>query len=342
MPQAKAVLVTGGAGFIGSHTAVELAEAGYEPVIIDDFSNSERSVIDRLEKIIGRPVIFYEGKFQDPKLLEMIANAHQISGVIHFAAFKAVGESVEQPLKYYENNVAGLVEFLKCLERFSITNLVFSSSCTVYGEPDKLPITEESPVKQANSPYGATKQMDEIIIESVTSVSPGLKSISLRYFNPIGAHPSALIGELPKGVPANLVPFITQVAAGQREKLMVFGDDYPTPDGTCIRDYIHVVDLAKAHIKALMRLEKQTAKYYDVCNVGTGQGTSVLELIKTFQHTTGQKVSYEIGPRRAGDTVHIYAAVDKAKELLDWQAEKSLDEALADAWRWQEALAKKH
>jgi UDP-glucose 4-epimerase len=334
------ILVTGGGGFIGSHTVVELTTSGYEPIIIDDFSNSEHSVIKNLEKITGRKVIIYEGRFQDPKLLTRIFKSHKIDGVIHFAAFKAVGESVEQPLKYYDNNVAGLIKFLKQLEEFSVSNLVFSSSCTVYGEPDKLPITEESPVKPANSPYGATKQVCEIVIKDAVSASPQLKALSLRYFNPIGAHPSALIGELPKGVPANLVPFITQTAAGIRPKLTVHGDDYPTPDGTCIRDYIHVVDLAKAHIKALRLLERKTAKYYDVCNAGTGRGNSVLEVIKAFESVSRQKLNYEIGPRRPGDIIQMFAAVDKAKTLLGWRAEKDLADCLGDAWRWQQKLAK--
>jgi len=334
----KNILVTGGAGFIGSHTVVELHNAGFKPIVIDNFNNSEQSVIDSLEKITGSKIDFYEGEFQDKKLLKQIAAKHQVDGVIHFAAYKAVGESVEKPLKYYRNNVAGLVELLETMQELGINDLVFSSSCTVYGEPDKLPITEESPQKPANSPYGATKQMCEIIIKDSIAASPNLRAISLRYFNPIGAHSSALIGELPKGVPSNLVPFLTQTVAGIRDKLTVFGDDYPTPDGTCIRDYIHVVDLAKAHIKALGHLAKQPAKYYDAYNVGTGKGSSVLELIKTFEETTGKKVPYQIGPRRAGDVMSAYASVDKIERGLGWKAEKDLAEALADSWRWQQKL----
>lgn len=334
----KNILVTGGAGFIGSHTVVELAGSGYNPIIIDDFSNSERSVIERLEKIIGKPVKAYEGKFQDVELLRKIIVDEKIDGVIHFAAFKAVGESVGQPLKYYRNNVAGLVSLLEVMEENDIQNLVFSSSCTVYGEADKLPLTEDAPVKPAESPYGATKQMDELIIRDATLASGNLRSISLRYFNPIGAHPSADIGELPIGRPAILVPFITQVAAGWLDQLTVFGDDYPTPDGTCVRDYIHVVDLARAHVKAIEHLKNQKAKFHDVFNVGTGKGSSVLEVINTFEKVTGQKVNYKIGPRRSGDIIANYADPSKSEKVLGWKAQKSLADALEDAWRWQQTL----
>jgi UDP-glucose 4-epimerase len=334
----KNILVTGGAGFIGSHTAVELHVAGYNPIIVDNFNNSEKSVIGNLEKIIGGNITLYEGEFQDKKLIREIASKDKIDGVIHFAAYKAVGESVEKPLKYYRNNVAGLVDLLEVMQELGIDDLVFSSSCTVYGQPDKLPITEETPQQPANSPYGATKQMSESIIKDSVAASPNLRSISLRYFNPIGAHGSALIGELPKGVPSNLVPFLTQTVAGLREKLTVFGNDYPTPDGTCIRDYIHVVDLAKAHIKALEHLSKQPAKYYDIFNVGTGKGSSVLEIINAFEIATGEKVPYQIGPRRAGDVTSVYASVDKIERELGWKAEKDLAEALTDAWRWQQKL----
>ncbi|HVX58899.1 MAG TPA: UDP-glucose 4-epimerase GalE [Candidatus Saccharimonadales bacterium] len=333
----KNVLVTGGAGFIGSHTVVELASAGYRPVILDNFSNSDPSVIEKLESIIGSKISTYKGNFQDSKLLANIFSVEKIDGIIHFAAYKAVGESVEKPLEYYDNNVSGLISLLEFLRSRKISAFIFSSSCTVYGEPDKLPIKEDAPVKPAESPYGATKQMGEIILRDTTR-SGGLRSMALRYFNPIGAHPSAEIGELPRGVPANLVPFITQAAAGLRDELTVFGDDYPTPDGTCIRDYIHVVDLAQAHIKALEYVAAQPGHFYDVCNIGTGIGTSVLETIKTFEKITGQKVPYKIGPRRAGDVVAAYASVDKANKLLGWKAEKTLADALSDAWRWQQAL----
>ncbi len=335
----KTILVTGGAGFIGSHVVVELAQAGYQPVIIDNFSNSERSVVKALEKLLGQPVACYEQNYQDIARLKKVIQAEKPSGIIHFAAFKAVGELVQQPLKYYDNNVSGLVTLLEFLETTPlIKHFVFSSSCTVYGEPAKLPVTEDTPWQPASSPYADTKQMGEIIMRDTTAVSHGLNAVSLRYFNPIGAHPSALIGELPIGVPENLVPFITQTAAGLRPELTVFGDDYPTPDGSCIRDYIHVVDLAKAHVKALQYLEQKPAGFYDALNIGTGAGSSVLEVIKTFQQATGRKLPYKIGPRRPGDLIATYAATDKARKVLNWQAEKSLADALADAWRWQESL----
>lgn len=334
----KTILVTGGAGFIGSHTVVELAQAGYRPVIVDNFNNSDRSVIDRLQKILGQPVKCYEQDYQDIESLAEVVAGEQIEGIIHFAAYKAVGESVKQPLKYYENNVAGLVKLLNFCETAGLKNFVFSSSCTVYGNPDKLPVTEDSPVKPAASPYGATKQMGESILQDSTKISQTLNSVALRYFNPIGAHESGLIGELPIGVPANLVPFVTQTAAGLRDKLTVYGNDYPTPDGSCIRDYIHVVDLAKAHVKALAYLENQPVATYDTVNIGTGTGSSVLEVINSFEAATGQQVAYEIGERREGDVVSTYASVDKAKATLGWQAEKTLKDALKDAWRWQQSL----
>jgi UDP-glucose 4-epimerase len=334
----KNILVTGGAGFIGSHTVVELSEAGYNPIIIDDFSNSEKSVIASLGKILTKSVKSYEGDYKDKKLLKKVFNENKVDGVIHFAAFKAVGESVEQPLKYYQNNVGGLVNLLETMEEQEISNLVFSSSCTVYGEADKLPLTEDSPVKPAASPYGATKQMGETIIRDTVSASSKLGALSLRYFNPIGAHPSALIGELPRGVPNVLVPFITQAVAGWRDELTIFGNDYPTPDGTNVRDYIHVVDLARAHVKALEYIVGQKPNFYDVFNLGTGKGSSVLEVIETFEQVTGQKVPYKVGPRRAGDIIANYAGVEKAQAVLGWKAEKSLADALKDAWRWQQSL----
>lgn len=333
------ILVTGGAGFIGSHTVVELVKSGYQPIVIDDFSNSEEAVIDRLQKIINSPLHFYKGRYQNRKLLTKIFSDHKIDGVIHFAAFKAVGESVTEPLKYYDNNVAGLIDLIRSLENDKILSLVFSSSCTVYGEPDSLPVTENSAIKPAESPYGATKQMCESIIKDVAAAG-AIRAVSLRYFNPIGAHPSSLIGELPIGTPANLIPFITQTAAGLRKELTIFGDDYPTPDGSCIRDYIHVVDLAHAHVKALHHLLTQPTGYYDVFNLGTGKGSSVFEVIKTFEQVTGKKVSHQIGPRRKGDVVATYAAVNKANDILGWKAEKTLADALNDAWRWQQSLRK--
>lgn len=337
----KNILVTGGLGFIGSHTTVELTQAGYSPIIVDNLSNSTLSVLDNIAQIIGEKPTFYKGDFQDRALLEKVLSEQLIDGVIHFAAYKAVGESVEKPLAYYQNNVAGLVNLLEVLTENKVSNLVFSSSCTVYGEPDKLPVTEDAPIKPAASPYGATKQMCENIIhDSCRAPRMELRAISLRYFNPIGAHESGLIGELPIGVPQNLVPFVTQTAAGVRKELTVFGDDYDTPDGSNIRDYIHVVDLAKAHIKALEYIHDKQPGFYDVCNIGTGQGSSVLDVIKTFEEATGVKLSYKIGARRPGDVVKTYASVHKAKRILGWEAEKTLSNALQDAWQWQKRLNK--
>jgi UDP-glucose 4-epimerase len=332
------ILVTGGLGFIGSHTVVELCSAGYEPIIIDDLSNSNIQVLDRLTSINGSKPIFYQADFTDHKVLDQIFSDHTITGVIHFAAFKAVNESLTKPLAYYQNNVSGLISLLQTMEQHSVNNLVFSSSCTVYGEPDSLPITESAPFKPATSPYGASKQMCEQIIKDTCHANPNLKALSLRYFNPIGAHPSGLIGELPIGVPANLMPFITQAAAGLRDQLTINGNDYPTADGTCVRDYIHVVDLAKAHVKALSVLTKEKS-FYDAINVGTGKGTSVLEAINTFESVNNVKVPYRFGPRRDGDIENIYADVAKSEEILGWKAERTIADALKDAWNWQQKLA---
>lgn len=333
------ILVTGGAGFIGSHTVVELVEAGHEPVILDDFSNSDPAVLDGLTQILGRAVASYQHDCNDKPYLLNLLRGEAIEGVIHFAASKAVGESVEKPLLYYRNNLSALVTLLEAMLESGVGNLVFSSSCTVYGQPEHLPVTEQTPVQPAASPYGNTKQVgEEIIRDTVASKAP-LRALALRYFNPIGAHPSALIGELPRGVPSNLVPFITQSAAGVRGPLTVFGTDYPTPDGTCIRDFIHVVDLAKAHVKALEVLaDRREESYYDVFNIGTGRGNSVLELINTFREATGVDLKYTLGPRRPGDVTAVYADVTKATQGLGWQAEKTLAESLADAWRWQQRL----
>ncbi len=334
----KKVLVTGGAGFIGSHTVVELFNAGYEPVILDNFSNSDRSVITKVESIIGSKLSTYEGNFQDEKLLAKIFSVEKPDNVIHFAAYKSPNESLSRPLDYYENNVEGLIKLLKIMQKSEITNLVFSSSAVVYGQSRKMPLTEKSPTKPPPSPYGATKQMGEIIIKDSAAAHSGLKAVSLRYFNPIGAHPSGLIGERPSGAPANLVPFMTEVAARIRPVLNIFGNDYPTKDGTCVRDFIHVVDLARAHVKALDYLLQQRGGFYDVFNVGTGKGTTVLDAVKEFQKATGQKLNYKIAPQRKGDIVVSYASAEKAKSLLGWEAEKTLSEALADAWRWQQTL----
>lgn len=333
------ILVTGGAGFIGSHTVVELHERGYLPVILDNFYNSKPQVLEGLQRITGKQFPFYQTDCNDKAAMDELFATEQFDGVIHFAAYKAVGESVQLPLKYYNNNLGTLLILLELCEKYNVRNFVFSSSCTVYGEPDTLPVTEDTPRKPAESPYGNTKSICEDILRDFVKSGAALKAISLRYFNPIGAHPSAEIGELPLGVPGNLVPYITQVAAGIREKLSVFGNDYNTPDGTCIRDYIHVVDLAKAHVKALHLLDhKGDATYYDVFNVGTGNGHSVLEVIKTFEQVSNQKLNYSFEARRAGDIEKIWAQADKINSQLDWKAEKTLAEALADAWRWQQKL----
>jgi len=336
----KKILVTGGAGYIGSHTVVELVAAGFTPVIIDNFCNSERYIVDRVEELTGTNIALYEGDCNDLAFLKSVFEKEKdIKGAIHFAAYKAVGESVGQPLKYYSNNVGSTVTLIEALIAYNAPLLVFSSSCTVYGQPDVLPVTEETPRKEAESPYGNTKKIcEDIISDSVAAKNP-LKAISLRYFNPVGAHPSSKIGELPLGIPNNLVPYITQTAAGLRNQLTVFGDDYNTTDGTCIRDYIHVVDLAKAHVKALEFLaKKEETSLYDVFNVGVGKGFTVMEVINAFQKTNDKALNYTIGPRRSGDIEKIFASVDKATKELGWTAEISLEESMRDSWNWQKTL----
>ena len=334
------VLVTGGLGFIGSHTVVELQNEGYEVVIIDDLSNSSINVLEGITTITGKTPIFEKLDLKKKDKVERFFNKHKdIVGVIHFAASKAVGESVIKPLLYYENNINTLVYVLKSVVGLDTSNFIFSSSCTVYGQADELPILESAPVKEAESPYGNTKQIGEEIIKDVCKVKPILNAISLRYFNPIGAHESTKIGELPLGVPQNLVPYITQTAAGIREQLSVFGDDYPTPDGTCIRDYIHVVDLAKAHVVALQRLlSKKNKANYEVFNIGTGKGSSVMEVIKSFEKVSGQKLNYKIAPRREGDVIQAYADTTKSNVELGWKAELTLDDAMHSSWKWQKTL----
>lgn len=334
------ILVTGGTGFIGSHTVVELQAAGYEPVILDNLYNSNKEVLAGLKAITGLDIPFYEIDSTDEAAVRELFKKENFDGVIHFAAYKAVGESVAEPLKYYENNLGSLIVLLKVMKDFGVGSFVFSSSCTVYGQPDVLPVTESTPRQPATSPYGNTKAISEDIIRDHVYSKPGLKALALRYFNPVGAHPSAEIGELPSGVPSNLVPYLTQAAAGLRDELVVFGDDYDTPDGTCIRDFIHVVDLAKAHVKAIELLSRQTeANFYDVFNVGTGQGNTVLELIETFEKTNGIKLNYRIGPRRPGDVEKIWAQSDKANSELNWKTEKTLEDSLRDAWRWQQKIS---
>lgn len=334
------ILVTGGTGYIGSHTCVELLKKGYKVVIIDNLSNSTAAVVDRISEIAGKKPEFHNFDLTNkPKTKDFFADHKDLDGVIHFAAFKAVGESMECPLKYYQNNLESLLNILYGMKENGIPNLVFSSSCTVYGQPDELPVKETSPIKEAWSPYGNTKQMSEEIIKFAVAAH-GLKTIALRYFNPIGAHDSALIGELPLGVPNNLVPFITQTGIGLRKSLSVFGKDYNTPDGTAIRDYIHVVDLAKAHIVAFDRMISGKGKSnFEIFNIGTGNGFSVLEVIKSFEKMSGQKLNYQLVDRRAGDIEKVWADTSFANEELGWKAEKSLDEMMLSAWKWEQALA---
>jgi UDP-glucose 4-epimerase len=334
------VLVTGGLGFIGSHTVVELQNKGFEVIIIDDCSNSDENVLVGIEAITGKKPIFEKLDLKEKHKVEEFFQRHQdVTGVIHFAASKAVGESVEKPLLYYENNIGTLIYILKELCRKNKASFIFSSSCTVYGQADKMPITEDAPVKVAESPYGNTKQMGEEIISDTCKVTPSLNAIALRYFNPMGAHPSGEIGELPKGVPQNLVPFITQTGIGLRKELSVFGDDYPTPDGTCIRDYIYVVDLAKAHVVALERLfQGKNEKNYEVFNVGTGTGSSVLEAIHSFEKVSGKKLNYKIVDRRPGDITSAYADTTKANTVLGWKAEYTLEQAMNYAWIWEQKI----
>lgn len=331
------ILVTGGTGFIGSHTVVELQNSGYDVVIIDDLSNSKADVVENIEKITGVRPAFEQVDCTDFAALEAtFAKYNGIKAIIHFAASKAVGESVQQPLKYYRNNIVSLVNLLELMPKYNVEGIVFSSSCTVYGQPDVLPVTEAAPTKKAESPYGNTKQInEEIIVDTVNSGSP-ISSVILRYFNPIGAHPTALIGELPLGVPQNLLPYLTQTAIGIRKELSVFGDDYDTPDGSCIRDYIYVVDLAKAHVKAIDRiLENKMLEKVEVFNLGTGRGLSVLELINEFEAATGVKLPYKIVGRRAGDIVKVWANPERANKVLGWSADTPISEVLASAWKWQ-------
>ena len=329
------ILITGGLGYIGSHTVVELIAQGKEVLIVDDLSNANLQVLEGLEKITGRSISFVQLDVKEASPLNELIKAHpQLEGVIHFAAAKAVGQSTLNPLKYYQNNVGGLLNLLQNLP----TNIpfIFSSSCTVYGDADALPIVESSPIKRPKSPYGNTKKIGEEILEEYSRAHANFKAISLRYFNPIGAHASGYIGENPKGKPENLVPYITQSAVGKIPPLTVFGDDYPTADGTCVRDYIHVVDLARAHVAAFNRLEENKSKTaYEVFNVGTGQGHSVLEVITSFERVSGKTLNYSIGPRREGDIVAAYANVDKALRRLNWSPKYSLDEAIHSAWQWE-------
>ncbi|MGX8707279.1 MAG: UDP-glucose 4-epimerase GalE [Bacteroidales bacterium] len=336
---AKRVLVTGGTGYIGSHTTVELIEAGYEVVIVDNLSNSERFVLKGIQKIAGKKVPFHKVDCCSLASLRRVFKRYGFDAVIHFAASKAVGESVEIPLQYYRNNLTSLMNILELMRETGVHNLVFSSSCTVYGQAEKLPVSEQTPRREATSPYGNTKHMCEDIIRDSVAAYPDIRSIALRYFNPIGAHPSAEIGELPRGVPNNLIPFVTQTAAGIRPMLSVFGDDYNTPDGSCIRDYINVTDLAKAHVVAVDRMTGgKMKKPYEIFNIGTGRGVSTLEVVRTFEKVNDLKLNYKIVGRRAGDIEAVWADPTYANEELGWKAEKTLEETLRSAWNWQKHL----
>lgn len=339
----KKILVTGGTGYIGSHTAVELQNAGYEVVIVDNLSNSTADSIDGIERITGIRPAFEKIDCNDEEALRKVFEKYSpISGIIHFAASKAVGESVQKPLLYYKNNLVSLINLLELMPEFNVKGIVFSSSCTVYGEPDVNPIDETAPIKPAASPYGNTKQINEEIIQDFVTSGANIKSIILRYFNPVGAHPTAELGELPNGVPQNLVPFITQTAMGIRKELSVFGDDYDTPDGSCVRDFINVVDLAKAHVVAIDRmLQDKSPEKVEIFNLGTGNGVSVLQLINIFEKVSGAKVNYKIVDRRVGDIVKIWAEPSKANNVLGWTAKETIEDTMASAWKWQQKLREK-
>ncbi len=337
----QTILVTGGTGFIGSHTTVELQQAGYDVVVVDNLSNSKVEVLDGIEQITGIRPAFEQVDLRDFAATEAVFKKYPaITGIIHFAASKAVGESVQKPLLYYRNNVVSLVNLLELMPRYNVKGFIFSSSCTVYGQPlpENLPVTEEAPHQKATSPYGNTKEINEQIIADYIHSGAPVKSIVLRYFNPIGAHSSALIGELPNGVPNNLIPYVTQTAMGIREQLTIFGNDYNTPDGTCIRDYIYVVDLAKAHVAAMARVLDKETDQLEYFNIGTGRGNSTKEIVDTFEQATGVKVNWKYGPRREGDIEKIWGNVDKANKVLGWKAEAELGDVLASAWKWQQKL----
>lgn len=331
------VLVTGGAGYIGSHTVVELIQAGYRVTVIDNLERSNYKIIEGVEAITKSKVIFHKIDCLDNSALENLFSRNKFSSVIHFAAFKSVNESVADPISYYRNNIGSLIAVLEVMKKYQVNDLIFSSSCTVYGQPDQIPVDESAPFKRAESPYGTSKQLCERILEDAATV--GFRIVSLRYFNPIGAHPSALIGELPIGVPNNLVPFVTQTAAGVRGELTVFGNDYSTPDGSCLRDFIHVADVADAHVKAIQYvIDKKENKLFEAFNLGTGEGVSVLELVRKFIAVTGVKLPYTIGPRRSGDVEKVFADPRKINKALGWKAKYDLGESLMHAWNWEKKL----
>lgn len=339
MNSIKKILVTGGAGYIGSHTVIELIQQGYEPVILDNYSNSHRVVIELIEEITGKTVLIEEGDCNDSSVLHQLFEKHTFEGVIHFAAFKAVGESVANPIAYYHNNLTSLIQLLKVMEQFKVDKLVFSSSCTVYGTPVGITkVDEQTPLGTPNSPYGWTKWMAEQILRDVVEANKKLKVVLLRYFNPIGAHESGKIGEFPQGVPNNILPYMTQTACGILPELTVFGADYPTPDGTCIRDYVHVSDLAEAHIAALKHIDQFSN--LEVFNIGTGKGTSVLELIAAFERATGKQLNWKFGPKRAGDVVEIYAETTLAAKKMNWKPTRTIDQAVKNAWNWEQNRTK--
>jgi UDP-glucose 4-epimerase len=338
----KKVLLTGGAGYIGTHICLELVQHGYTPVVVDNFCASDRRIIERTQGLAGSSFPVHELDCRDtPRLRALLEHEEEITGVIHLAAHKSVGVSVEHPREYYDNNLGSLLSLLAALETSRIERLVFSSSCTVYGQPKRVPVTEDSPIARAESPYGRTKQMCEAVLDDVVASPVPLQVVTLRYFNPVGAHPSGLIGELPLGKPETLVPYITQTAAGQRTELVVFGSDYPTRDGTCVRDYLHIVDLARAHVAALEWLERRgSGAFNEIFNLGTGRGVSVLEAIEAFEHVADTKLRYRFGPRRPGDAIEVYADAEKARRELNWQARLGIQDAMRDAWRWQQNIAR--
>lgn len=339
MKNGNEILVTGGAGYIGSHVVVELVKEGYNPIIVDDFRNSSKSVLEGLAQLTGKMPIIHKIDICDQSSLDVVFQMYKFKGIIHFAADKAVGESVSNPLKYYHNNIGGLVSVCQLAQKYKVNNFVFSSSCTVYGEPKGLKeVTEDTPKAEPNSPYGNTKLIGEQILTDVYNSLDDFKVMNLRYFNPVGAHPSSLIGEFPIGRPNNLLPFVTQTAIGKQESLTVFGDDYNTPDGTCIRDYIHVCDLANAHVKALRFLENQDKKCLEAVNIGTGKGTSILQIINMFEDKTGQKLNWKFGKRRPGDVTEIYANAKKAFDLLHWVPKYTIEDAIIHAWDWEKKL----